>query len=109
MSDMITIEYEPHNPNRTICLNCGNLLRPPRWDGRCPNCGSRKQKRLGELGVRTNCDCGQELPMHLFDLVRPEDRFSHICSCGRRWEKDGHGDTVCACRQENPFAKEPGE
>jgi len=36
----------------------------------------------------SDCPCGQPLPWHLFELV--DERFSHICSCERRYRlKDG--------------------
>lgn len=57
-------QFAMDNPPRDcpICAYHGRFISlgtPPRWDGRCPNCGSRERHRLIELflqreGIRLN-------------------------------------------------------
>ncbi len=44
------------------------------------------------------CDCGRDLPLHLFKHDLPN--FSHVCYCDRRWVKLD-GDIVQDGEKEN--------
>jgi hypothetical protein len=52
--------------------------------------------------MKTKCDCGEPLPMHLLELA--DDRFSHVCSCERVW-KLVDGKPKCTGTEINPFAR----
>ena len=55
------------------------------------------------------CKCGEPLPMHLFNIAKPKDHFSHVCTCERKWEKKADGSIVCVGTWHNPFKEKTNE
>jgi len=51
------------------------------------------------------CPCGADLPWHLVELTEPGDRYSHMCSCRRRFElsREVQGRLLYVGTGENPW------
>lgn len=76
-----------------LTLSCGHELvtkvHPSGSKQAKPEVGRKKQcKDCKQIHFHApdKCSCGYELPWHLVELTEPGERYSHMCSCGRKFE-----------------------
>lgn len=58
--------------------------------------------------MREKCDCGNRLPLHLFEVAKkfPTKSFGHICLCERKWVwNDDQTDIIQDGTSPNPHAQ----